>query len=319
MSAEPQLLEALDLYRDFGAVRAVAGVDLSLGRGQVLGLLGPNGAGKTTTLQLVCGVLAPHAGCIRIDGIDLLERPRTAKAALGYLPEQPPLYADMTVDEYLGFCAALHGVGRDRRAPLRQRALERCGLADVRQRLIGNLSQGYRQRVGIAQAILHEPAVIVLDEPTVGLDPIQIREIRRLIAELGRDHGVVLSTHILAEVEAVCSHVQIMHQGRTVHVGTVPGADRMEGHGDVLGLRLRAAVTREAIAALPGVTSAESLGGHRWRLELAPRARVDALAAGVVERGWGLLELTPEVRSLEQIFIEATTRDPESATAVGTA
>lgn len=218
MAADRPLVQGLDLYRDYGGLRAVAGVDVGLHRGQVLGLLGPNGAGKTSTLQMLCGVLAPSAGRILIDGIDLLEQPRRAKAALGYLPEQPPLYRDMTVREYLAFCAALHGVDRARRSARVARALERCALDTVPQRLIGNLSKGYRQRVGIAQAILHEPAVIVLDEPTVGLDPIQIREIRSMIRDLAGAHHqtVILSTHILNEVEAICQRVIIINAGRKV-------------------------------------------------------------------------------------------------------
>lgn len=312
MSADPPLVEALELYRDYGALRAVDGVDVRLERGQVLGLLGPNGAGKTSTLQMICGVLAPTAGRIRIDGIDLLEAPHRAKRVLGYLPERPPLYRDMTVGEYLDFCAALHGVDRGRRAALRRRAAERCGIDGVVHRLIGNLSKGYQQRVGIAQAILHEPAAVVLDEPTVGLDPIQIREIRALIADLGNEHGVILSTHILAEVQAVCSHVQIVHLGRTVCCDTLAALDRDAGDGRLL-LRLREPAAGDAIAELPGVRRAEALADGRWRVELAAGAGPDALATAAIERGWGLLELTPERRSLEQIFVAATTRDTAAA------
>ncbi len=311
MSSGTPLVEALDLRRDYGALCAVAGVDLRLERGQVLGLLGPNGAGKTSTLQMVCGVLAPTAGRISIDGIDLLDEPRRARRILGYLPERPPLYRDMTVSEYLGFCAALHGVGRGQRTVLLERALERCALGDVRRRLIGNLSKGYQQRVGIAQAILHEPPAIVLDEPTVGLDPIQIREIRALIAELGHEHGIILSTHILAEVQAVCSHVQIMHRGRTVH------CDALAPHaGDTpperVILRLRRTVGADDLRALAGVRDAEPTDDGYWRLRPEADARMDELAEDVIEKGWGLLELVPERRSLERIFIEATTRDTAS-------
>jgi len=303
------LVEARDLRRDYGPLCAVDGVDLRLERGQVLGLLGPNGAGKTSTLQMICGALAPTAGEIRINGVDLLGEPRRAKRALGYLPEVPPLYRDMTVREYLDFCAALHAVPRDRRTALRERAVERCGLGDTRPRLIGNLSKGYQQRVGIAQAILHEPAAIVLDEPTVGLDPIQIREIRALIAELGRGHGVILSTHILAEVQAVCSHVQIMHRGRTVCADSIQALDRGDGEHRVC-LRLREAVSPESLEAIAGISAAWPQDDGRWLLELQPGTGVDELAQALVARGWGLLELTPARRSLEQVFIAATTSDP---------
>lgn len=308
MSAATPLVEALDLHRDYGSLRAVAGVDLRLERGRVLGLLGPNGAGKTSTLQMVCGVLAPTTGRICIDGIDLLDEPRLAKRMLGYLPERPPLYRDMTVTEYLDFCAALHGIRRAHRTGFRRRALERCALDDVQRRLIGNLSKGYQQRVGIAQALLHEPPAIVLDEPTVGLDPIQIREIRALIAELGREHGIILSTHILAEVQAVCSHVQIMHRGRTVHRDALspPASDSSP---ERVVLRLRRTVDADDLLGLDGVREVEPLGDDRWQLRLRTGGSIDALAEVLVERGWGLLELVPERRSLEQIFIEATTRD----------
>lgn len=315
MSSGGSLVEALDLHRHYGDLHAVAGVDVRLERGQVLGLLGPNGAGKTSTLQMICGVLAPSAGRIRIDGIDLLDEPRRARRLLGYLPERPPLYRDMTVREYLEFCAALHGVARRRRGSLLQRALERCALGDVRGRLIGNLSKGYQQRVGIAQAILHEPAAVVLDEPTVGLDPIQIREIRALIAELGRERGVILSTHVLAEVQAVCTHVQIMHQGRSVHRDTLAPDDTGMAP-ERLVLRLRRPVSADDLRTLAGVREAEPLGNGRWRLRLERETAVDALAGAVIGRDWGLLELSPEHRSLEQLFIETTTRDavgPEAA------
>jgi len=314
MNEPAVLVEATDLRRDYGPLRAVDGVDLRLERGQVLGLLGPNGAGKTSTLQMICGALAPSMGAVRINGVDLLAEPRRAKRALGYLPEAPPLYRDMTVREYLDFCAALHAVPRPRRVPLRDRAIERCGLADTSRRLIGNLSKGYQQRVGIAQAILHEPAAVVLDEPTVGLDPIQIREIRALVSELGREHGVILSTHILAEVQAVCSHVQIIHRGRTVWSDALATLDRAEDEHAVA-VRLRAEVKRPALANLPEVASVHPHANGRWWLELAPGCGVDQLARTLVEHGWGLLELSPERRSLEQVFVTVTATDTADTTA----
>jgi ABC-2 type transport system ATP-binding protein len=212
-------LRARKLSCRYGARVAVDALDLDLHPGEVLGLLGPNGAGKSTTLQMLSGNLAPSSGSVEICGVDLSEQPEAAKAHLGYLPEIPPLYRELTVGEFLRFAARLHRVPKaDVDAAVRQ-ALQRCGLDDVAQRLIGNLSKGYRQRVGIAQAIVHNPSVIILDEPTAGLDPLQIREIRELIAALGRTHGVILSTHILAEAEALCDQVLILHQGRTVYSG----------------------------------------------------------------------------------------------------
>ena len=210
------LIEAEHLTRYYGKHCAVNDVSFTLAKGEVLGFLGPNGAGKTTTMQMLCGNLAPSAGQIKINGFDLLDQPKAAKLSLGYLPDTPPLYKELTVQEFLLYCAQLHGIAKSfRHCTPSTQAKERCGLTDVADRLIANLSKGFQQRVGIAQAILHNPEVIVLDEPTVGLDPIQIREIRTLIRELGQDHGVILSTHILTEVQESCTHVQIIRSGTT--------------------------------------------------------------------------------------------------------
>ncbi len=222
------LIEAAELSRFFGAHCAVEKVNLQLDKGEVLGLLGPNGAGKSTTMQMLTGNLAPGSGEIKVNGIDLLDEPRKAKSHIGYLPEQPPVYRDMTVNEYLRYCARLHGLGRREAIIAADEAKERCNLQEVHRRLIGNLSKGFQQRVGIAQAILHKPAVIILDEPTVGLDPIQIREIRALIRELGEEHGIILSTHILPEVQAVCDRVQILNRGRTVFNDKLGAVDSLE-------------------------------------------------------------------------------------------
>lgn len=217
-----------NLCRDFGGTAAVRSVNLELGRGEVLGLLGPNGAGKTSTLRMLTGNLAPSGGSICICGVDILAQPREAKAYIGYLPETPPLYQEMTVDEYLRFAAKLHRMRRNEIPAALDRAKKRCGLSDMSKRLINNLSKGYQQRVGIAQAIIHSPEVIILDEPTVGLDPNQMREIRELIRELGTHHSVILSTHILSEVEAVCDLVKIMHHGRIVFSDTRVGLQERE-------------------------------------------------------------------------------------------
>ena len=207
-------LSARGLSRRFGTHTAVDDVDLELRRGEVLGFLGPNGAGKTTLMQMLTGNLAPTTGSVSVCGADLLDDPVAAKSHIGYLPETPPLYRDMTVGEYLDLVARLHRVPGSRRRAAVDKAQARCGLSDVSRKLIGTLSKGYQQRVGIAQAIVHEPDVIILDEPTVGLDPNQIREIRALIRELGGTHSIILSTHIMPEVEAICDRVQIMHRGK---------------------------------------------------------------------------------------------------------
>jgi ABC-2 type transport system ATP-binding protein len=216
------MIEARELSKRYGDLLAVDRVSFEVQRGEVVGFLGPNGAGKTTTMRMLTGYLPPSDGTAVIDGHDIFGQPLAARRAVGYLPETPPLYPEMDVQGYLRFVAALHDVPRAERKPAVERALERCGLADVRRRVIGALSKGYRQRVGIAQAIVHTPPVLVLDEPTVGLDPIQIREIRQLIADLAapRDgepaHTVILSTHILPEVEAICRRVLLIHRGRKV-------------------------------------------------------------------------------------------------------
>lgn len=209
-------LSARNLCREYNHRTVVQKVNLQLRRGEVLGLLGPNGAGKTTTMRMLTGNLAPSAGHIEICGIDLLDKPQEAKAHLGYLPEMPPLYHDMTVDEYLLLAARLHRVDKQGVKTALDNVKQRCGLEHRGRNLIGTLSKGFQQRVGIAQAIIHNPDVIILDEPTVGLDPNQMREIRQLIRELGAASSVILSTHILSEVESICDRVQIMHKGDVV-------------------------------------------------------------------------------------------------------
>lgn len=210
-------LIAHDLSRRFSQYTAVQGIEIELKQGEVLGLLGPNGAGKSTTMQMLSGNLAPTRGSIQICGIDLLDYPETAKQYIGYLPEIPPLYKELTVDEYLRFVAKLHRVESSQILDALARVKDRCGLNQVGKKLIGILSKGFQQRVGIAQAIIHQPKVIILDEPSVGLDPNQIREIRELIRELGKTASIILSTHILSEVETICDRVQILNKGGIVY------------------------------------------------------------------------------------------------------
>lgn len=304
-------VSARALCRRFGKRLAVEGVTIELRRGEVLGLLGPNGAGKTTTLQMLTGNLAPSAGEIRICGIDLLAEPTAAKAHIGYLPEVPPLYRELTVDEYLGFAARLHRVPRARRREAVAEAKRRCGLAEVGRRLIGALSRGYQQRVGVAQAIVHAPDVVILDEPSAGLDPNQMREMRALVRELAAAHSVILSSHILPEVEAACDRVQILHHGRVVYSDTIAALRRFRSAASVL-VGLRWPPPREELAALPGVVAVESLEPTLFRLHLAalgdaPQALVEAAAA----RGWGLYRLAPEQASLEDVFAHLTRSEEE--------
>lgn len=301
------LVNARRLTRRFGPVRAVDEVGFELHRGDVLGFLGPNGAGKSTTMQMLTGTLAPSRGTVEINGINLAEEPRRAKALIGYLPESPPLYRELTVDEYLHFCARLHGLSRAAGAEAVEHTKARCGLADTGPRLLGNLSRGYQQRAGIAQAILHTPEVVILDEPTVGLDPIQIREIRDLIAELGADHSVILSTHILPEVQAICSRAQIIHEGRLVYANDLTDLERRT---DTENLRLvvERVPPMHELKALPGVERVRSDGHASYRLA-GSGLSVEAIARRVIDAGWGLREISPRRRTLEEVFVELTTAD----------
>ena len=297
------LIEARQLSRRYGPTVAVASLNLSLRKGEILGLLGPNGAGKSTTLKMLAGCLAPSAGEIHINGQNLRENPKAAKQHLGYLPEQPPLYPELTVDEYLNFCASLHGIARTARADAVARAKSACGLNEVATRLITNLSKGYQQRVGIAQAIIHRPPVVILDEPTIGLDPIQIREIRALITELGQSHSVILSSHILPEIQAVCDRVMIIHRGRMVYNEPI----ERESRSTSVAVQFRRPPAAAALQNISGVARADDLGEGRFRLHCTetgdPR---EAIAESATKNNWGLLELRAQQKSLEEIFVELT-------------
>ncbi|MCW9088334.1 MAG: ABC transporter ATP-binding protein [Gammaproteobacteria bacterium] len=310
---QDSLIQVENLSRRFGDNLAVDNVSFEVRRGEVLGFLGPNGAGKSTTMRMITGNLAPTTGSIRINGIDILEQPREAKRALGYLPEQPPLYRELSVDEFLLFCARLNRIPKNRTAAAIDYAKERCGLTAVGRRLINNLSKGYQQRVGIAQAIIHSPEVVILDEPTVGLDPIQIREIRKLIRELGGEHSVILSTHILPEVQATCDRAQIINKGRLVLSDTIEGLGRrMQSSSLLLGLRRPPA--SEVLLDVSGVIEAEALEDGRLRITHRPeQSPAEALAKRAVAEGWGLFELVPERLSLEDVFVDITTEEEEVA------
>lgn len=246
------MIEANGITKRYGDFLAVDHVSFRAEAGDVVGFLGPNGAGKTTTMRILTGFLPATDGTAKIDGHDIFEDPLAARRAVGYLPESPPLYPEMDVTGYLTYVAKIKDVPRKQRAEAVDRAMQRCGLSEVRRRVIGALSKGFRQRVGIAQAIVHDPAVLILDEPTVGLDPIQIREIRTLIADLAapregsRGHTIVLSTHILAEVEAICRRVIIINRGKKV-IDT-PLAELIQGGVRLEDVFARAALSDEAAA-----------------------------------------------------------------------
>ncbi|WP_295432412.1 ABC transporter ATP-binding protein [uncultured Thiodictyon sp.] len=294
------LVRVTDLTRRFGRYTALAGLDLTLARGEVLGLLGPNGAGKTTCLRVLSGNLAPSSGRVEIAGIDLARNPVGAKRLLGYLPERPPLYQDLRIDEYLGFCARLHRVPRAKTADAVAQAKCRCGLDELGRRPIAKLSKGYRQRLGIAQAILHRPRLLILDEPTEGLDPVQVRQIRTLVRELACDSGIIFSSHVLPEVQAVCDRVAILHQGRLV------SGDHLATDRGPLVWRLRLAPPADcaAVSALDCVAQASPLQEEYTRVVLKPDQGPEDLARQVVAAGLGLRELTAERSDLERVFFD---------------
>ncbi len=303
------LLHASNLQRAFGPHQAVREVSLSLKRGEVVGLLGPNGAGKTTTLRMLTGCLAPDAGTVSIDGHDMVNAPVRAKTLLGYLPEVPPLHAELTVAEYLRFAARLHGVERSQIKTAIARAVQSCGLEQVQAQVIGSMSKGFRQRVGLAQAIIHAPPLIVLDEPTDGLDPNQMRQIRLLIRELARDHAILLSSHMLSEIQAVCDRVAIMARGQIVYESSL---DRLKSaNGEVDGHHLLLGLNRppsqQQLLELDGVTTVNSQDNRHFRLSVSPGTDPrESIARAAVTGDWGLFELQEQTPGLEQIFAELT-------------
>lgn len=310
MSDATSLIQLEHVYRYYGHTCALNDVSFSVGKGEVLGLLGPNGAGKSTAMQIISGNLAPSAGQVWVNGVDLLDQPTAAKAGLGYLPDVPPLYRELSVDEYLAYCARLNRIPAGQQRAAIATAKERCGLLEVGRRLIGNLSKGYQQRVGIAQAIIHSPAVVILDEPTVGLDPLQMREIRALIRELRSEHSIILSTHILPEVQAVCDRVQIISAGKLVFNDSIEGLQLRMGASSLL-VGLQRPPASDELQQLPGVEAVEAVADGRWRIHYRPEHNpAEQLVEEAVRRDWGLYELIPERMSLEQVFVDITRSDP---------
>jgi ABC-2 type transport system ATP-binding protein len=320
------VIEVQHLTKHYGPVTAVHDVSFKAERGEILGFLGPNGAGKTTTMRIITGYMPPTDGKALVAGYDVLEQPIEAKRRTGYLPETPPLYPDMTVSEYLMFCARIKGVPRGDRANRVKTTMDRTRIADVATRQCAKLSKGYRQRVGLAQALLHNPDVLILDEPTAGLDPKQIIETRRLIKELGGEHTVILSTHILPEVSQTCQRVVIINKGRVVAVDTPDNlTSRLQGAGslyiEVDSMGAEAKETLSSVSGVMGVTVSDRRGSAiGYEVSTAPERDVRReLAATVVGRGWGLLELRPMRMSLEEIFLSLTTEETETPTAAAEA
>jgi ABC-2 type transport system ATP-binding protein len=309
------LIQARNLSRRYGDFTAVDHISFEVGEGEIVGMLGPNGAGKTTTLRMITGFLPPTEGQVTVYGKDLFGDSGAARRDIGYLPENVALYNEMRVGEYLGYRARLEGLGRAAARQAIGEAVEKCLLGEVRDQIIGTLSKGYRQRVGLATAILHRPRVLVLDEPTIGLDPKQIIAIRELIRDLGKDRTLLLSTHILPEVELLCGRVLIIDRGRIVAQGT-PESLRDQWLGNAL---VRVALKGEPVGApavlgaLPGVVSVRTEPGpesvYLLECERDGGDVREAVFRAAVEKGWVLLGLTAEKASLEQIFVRLTTRD----------
>ena len=310
MAVTPEItLSARNLTRHFGQRRVIHDISLELVRGEVLGLLGHNGAGKSTTLQMLAGALKPHSGQIEICGFDLVRQPRQAKARVGFLPETPPLYRDMTVDGYLTFAARLHWVLQAQIAEVLTEAKNRCGLRDCGKKIIATLSKGYQQRVGIAQAIIHQPDVIILDEPTVGLDPSQIRDTRALIRELGNTYSVILSTHLLGEVESLCDRVEIMHHGHVIYGDS---SIKMQQYGYKPGFIVTLLAPPEVakLLAISGVHQVEQLTATQFRvLHAADNNPSALLLAQAAEQGWQAQQLTALQARLEDVFVQLTERE----------
>jgi len=304
-------IEAHGIAKDYPGIRALDGVDLTIERGEIVGLLGPNGAGKTTLLRILTGGLAPTEGTASIEGHDVVSGSLEVRRAVGYLPESAPLYPEMTPRQYLRFMSAVRRTG----AQEEERAVDRCGIGAVLDRPIAHLSKGYRQRVGLAQAILHWPTTLLLDEPTSGLDPNQIAEIRDLIQEIGQERTVILSSHILSEVEATCDRVIIIDHGRIVAEGATAELTRGAGDSWQLTVELQGAPAAEAAAALvglQGVEKAEPVGPQSLHVSAVADVRA-AIFAEVVARGWTLLELRSHKHSLESVYRTLVQDTPDFA------
>lgn len=305
------MIEVEGLSKRFGEVTALSNVTFSVPKGKIVGFLGANGAGKTTTMDIICGVSGPDSGTVRVCGHDVAEASMAARKCLGYLPDVSPIYDDMRVGDYVSYAATLHGLKGSTRRSRVDEILGRLALVDVRRRLIGNLSKGYRQRVALAQALVHDPEVLVLDEPTEGLDPNQIVQIRELIKGLGGRHTVILSSHILSEVEATCDSIVIIHKGRIVEQGTYQDIVRKRFASDTYRIRVEQDVERAAGAcrAVRGVTGVQVEGPRDMVVTLAQGSDVkvtDEVAKTVLAGGFGLRQFGPQSHSLEDVFFELT-------------
>jgi ABC-2 type transport system ATP-binding protein len=314
------LIEAEGLVKSFGTLKAVDGITLRVPRGEVLGFLGPNGAGKSTTMRLITGFLEPDAGYARIAGFDVQEHAIEAKRRLGYLPEGAPLYAEMTPKGFLRFVAELRGLQGDSLALAVTKAVQRTGLGPVLDQTIETLSKGYKRRVGIAQAILHDPEVLIMDEPTDGLDPNQKHQVRELIAEMAREKAIIVSTHILEEVEAVCTRAVVINKGRIVADGTAEDLMRRVPYHGAVSIRVgtdRAEAVRGALAAVAGIAKVETVGAANGQMQLRAIPKngagiVEDVASAIRQKSLAVDEIFVERGKLDDVFRQITTSDLDS-------
>ena len=318
------MIEVSNLTKDYGTVVAVRDLSFSVGKGEIVGFLGPNGAGKSTTLRVLAGFLGATSGRVRIAGHDIAEAPLAARRALGYMPESAPLYPELRVSEYLQFRARLKEVPRAKQSAAIGSAMERAGVAHMAGTVIGHLSKGYRQRVALVDALVKDPPLLILDEPTAGLDPNQIREVRALIKDLGGDRTVLLSTHILSEVEATCERALVIDRGRLVAEGTIEEL-RARQNSSALSLRVRDpnAAAEAAIGRISGLilrkVSADGASPERRTLHLSvsdgldTELAIEALVRALTEAGIGIHALIPEQASLEQVFSALTAHEKAAA------
>jgi ABC-2 type transport system ATP-binding protein len=312
------VLEVSHLSKNYGPFQAVKDISFTANAGEVVGFLGPNGAGKTTTMRLITGYLPPSAGEVKVEGLTVRTNALEAKRRIGYLPEMPPVYPELTVNEYLNFVARLWKMRGSARKEAVTRSCEKTALTDVRHRVIGHLSKGYRQRVGIAQAILHDPPLLILDEPTAGLDPRQILETRQLIRELAGNHTVIVSTHILSEAAASCDRVVIINKGELVAVDTPDNLTHRLKRTDTVMLQVRgpAEAVGQALRTIEGVLKVTPMAptphstAGNWQVEAQNAAVREALARQIVSNHWGLVEMRPLEMSLEEIFLSLTAGNP---------
>lgn len=301
------MIEVNNLCKNYGERKAIQDLNFKISTGDVVGLLGPNGAGKSTTMKIITGFMAPTSGVARISGFDVFENPFEVKKRIGYLPEAPPVYLDMTVADYLNFVADLKLVDPSKKKAFVEKALQKTQLLDVRHRLIKNLSKGFRQRVGIAQALVSDPEVLVLDEPTVGLDPKQVAEVRELIKELKGQHTIILSTHILPEVQATCNRVIIINKGRIVAEDNIDNIEKLnQGLVTVFVKTKKEASLVSEFKKIAGVEAVDSIGSTSFKIQIKDEDILDQVASCVIKSGAGLRELAPVRENLEDVFLKLT-------------